>query len=68
MQKLTKMLLEAMWDSVYSKLQDMGVTKDDAFKGLVSKLIEFVKRIIRMRNVKCAKCITYQIKVKMQMW
>ena len=29
-------------NSVYSKLQDMGVTKDDA-KGLVSKLIEFVK-------------------------
>ena len=27
---------------IFSKLQDMGVTKDDA-KGLVSKLIEFVK-------------------------
>ncbi len=29
-------------NSVYSKLQDMGVTKDDA-KGLVAKLIDFVK-------------------------
>ena len=29
-------------DSVYSKLKDMGVTKEDA-KGLVAKLIDFVK-------------------------
>ena len=29
-------------DSVYNKLKDMGVTKDDA-KGLVAKLIDFVK-------------------------
>lgn len=29
-------------DSVYSKLKDMGVTKEDA-KGLMAKLIDFVK-------------------------
>ena len=29
-------------NSVYNKLKDMGVTKDDA-KGLVAKLIDFVK-------------------------
>ncbi len=29
-------------DSVYSKLKDMGVTKEDA-KGLIAKLIDFVK-------------------------
>ena len=40
--KIDEDALRSDVNSVYSKLQDMGVTKDDA-KGLVSKLIEFVK-------------------------
>ena len=40
--KIDEDALSSDVNSVYSKLQDMGVTKDDA-KGLVSKLIEFVK-------------------------
>lgn len=32
-------------DSVYNKLKDMGVTKDDA-KSLISKLIDFVKGLL----------------------
>ena len=40
--KIDEDALRSDVNSVYSKLQDMAVTKDDA-KGLVSKLIEFVK-------------------------
>ena len=40
--KIDEDALRSDVNSVYSKLQDMGVTKDDA-KDLVSKLIEFVK-------------------------
>lgn len=55
--KIDEDALRSDVNSVYSKLQDMGVTKDDA-KGLCVEVNRICKRIIRMRNVKCAKCIT----------
>ena len=40
--KIDEDALRSDVNSVYNKLQDMGVTKDDA-KGLVAKLLDFVK-------------------------
>ena len=55
--KIDEDALRSDVNSVYSKLRGYGCYKDDDQRSCV-EVNRICKRIIRMRNVKCAKCIT----------